>query len=77
MFYKMKLKTVERSYNEIVKKLEESKNKLKTVSSSMLRKLLFAIKEVNSYTHFADEVLNFVTSSHEVLCKLMASLGLA
>ena len=47
MFYKMKLKTVERSYNEIVKKLEESKNKLKTVPSSMLRKLLFAIKEVN------------------------------
>jgi len=46
MFYKMKLKTVERSYNEIVKKLEESKNKLKTVSSSMLRKLLFAIKEI-------------------------------
>ena len=52
MFYKMKLKAVERSYNESVKKLEETKNKLKFVSSSMLRKLFFTIKEVKPLSLF-------------------------
>ena len=46
MFYKMKLKTIERSYNETVKKLEEAKDKLASVSSNILRKLSFCIREV-------------------------------
>ena len=46
MYYQMKQKTLERGYNETVKKLEEKKENVKTVSTNVLKKLNFAIKEV-------------------------------
>eukprot|EP00795_Rhopilema_esculentum_P008396 gene8396-14373_t len=46
MFYKMKLKTLEREYNETKKKLEDTKMKLQTVSFGIQKKLWFAVKEV-------------------------------
>eukprot|EP00794_Sanderia_malayensis_P011828 gene11828-13054_t len=46
LFYKMRLKTLERSYNEAVKKLEEAKTKLQSVPANMLCKVSFAIKQI-------------------------------
>ena len=48
MYYKMRMKTVERSYHESVKKLQEAKEKLESFPASMLRKLAFAIKQVSA-----------------------------
>ena len=46
MYYKMKLKTLERGYNETKKKLEDTKVRLQTVSFGIQKKLWFAVKEV-------------------------------
>ena len=60
MFYKMKLKTAERGYNEVVKKLEAAKEKLNVFSLNMSRKLLFSIKQVWRQPNFCYYLMIFV-----------------
>ena len=83
MYYQMKQKTLERGYNETVKKLEEKKENVKSVSTTVLKKLNFAIKEVRDncliefYIYKIDFLLISKSCQNIVLqwmCKLAANV---
>ena len=62
MYYKMKTKTLERRYTEIVKQLEEEKDNLSAIPSKKLMKLTYVLKEVSCQTQLASCLLDMYLS---------------